>query len=178
MTVLTPAGLGLVISRDLAHLMGGDCTAESEFGKGSRFTFTFLAERNEDAKTDYEVFRSPRSCFVLCPLGPSWPMLEAKSVMRCPLRNPALKQLSLTAFNCQPVRFEAELAQSLEKDFPEGLNSSHDFHFVFVDVDMIEPESLKEMKRLQPKATFVFMCDSINLAKAMRRFDLTVSSSS
>ncbi|HEY5983065.1 MAG TPA: GAF domain-containing protein, partial [Anaerolineales bacterium] len=31
-------GLGLTISRDLAHLLGGDLTAESELGKGSTFT--------------------------------------------------------------------------------------------------------------------------------------------
>jgi hypothetical protein len=80
----------------------------------------------------------------------------------------------LTAFNCQPVRFEAELADSLEQDFPEGLNSSHDFHFVFVDIDMIDEAALKEMRRLQPKAKFVFMCNSIDLAKAMKRFSLTV----
>lgn len=53
-------GLGLVISRDLANLMGGDCHATSEYGKGSCFTFTFLAERDSKARTSYEVFRSPR----------------------------------------------------------------------------------------------------------------------
>jgi hypothetical protein len=83
--------------------------------------------------------------------------------------------LSLEAFNCQPVRFEAELKEGLQKDFPEGLNSNHDFHFVFIDVTMITPDDLREMKRLQTKAKFVYMCNSIDLAKAMIRFDLTVS---
>lgn len=38
------SGLGLMISRNLAELMGGTCTATSEYGKGSNFTFTFIAD--------------------------------------------------------------------------------------------------------------------------------------
>jgi len=33
-------GLGLYLSKKIAYLLGGDITAESEFGKGSVFTFT------------------------------------------------------------------------------------------------------------------------------------------
>lgn len=35
-------GLGLVIGREMAHMMGGDITVKSEYGKGSVFTVTFL----------------------------------------------------------------------------------------------------------------------------------------
>lgn len=42
------SGLGLIISKDLARLLGGDCVATSELGKGSKFTFSFTASRNPD----------------------------------------------------------------------------------------------------------------------------------
>ena len=80
----------------------------------------------------------------------------------------------MDAFNCQPVRFEATLEDSIAKDYPEGLNSERTFHFVFVDVGMIDQNSLKTMRELQPAAKFVFMCDSMNLANAMKRFDIKV----
>lgn len=34
-------GLGLYLSQKLAHLLGGEIVAESKFGEGSKFTFTF-----------------------------------------------------------------------------------------------------------------------------------------
>jgi CheY-like chemotaxis protein len=37
-------GLGLSITRSLAELMGGEASVRSEIGRGSEFTFTFLAE--------------------------------------------------------------------------------------------------------------------------------------
>jgi signal transduction histidine kinase len=40
-------GLGLTISSRLIAMMGGTLTVESEFGKGSAFSFTVSMKRNE-----------------------------------------------------------------------------------------------------------------------------------
>ena len=40
-------GLGLYLSKKIANLLGGDVTAESEFGKGSVFTFTLPLKYKE-----------------------------------------------------------------------------------------------------------------------------------
>jgi len=41
-------GLGLYLSQQLATMLGGHVTAESELGIGSRFTFTVPRDRGEE----------------------------------------------------------------------------------------------------------------------------------
>jgi signal transduction histidine kinase len=54
------SGLGLIISKDLAKLLGGDCTAMSEYGRGSKFTFSFVADRNQEPPVKYDGFPIPK----------------------------------------------------------------------------------------------------------------------
>jgi signal transduction histidine kinase len=54
------SGLGLIISKDLAKLLGGDCNATSSYGQGSKFTFSFVAEKDPQYKYDFRKFDKPR----------------------------------------------------------------------------------------------------------------------
>ncbi|MFM2588727.1 response regulator [Vibrio sp. TBV020] len=45
-------GLGLAISKELSQLMGGDIRVESEFGKGSRFSFSITTQVSHALKQD------------------------------------------------------------------------------------------------------------------------------
>ncbi|WVF70314.1 hypothetical protein IAT40_005103 [Kwoniella sp. CBS 6097] len=151
------SGLGLIISKDLAKLLGGDCYAESEIDKGSTFHFSFVADVSAIKDTKWDHFSQPKSCFIICDPDPWWKMLD---------RN-------LTAMGCRPLRFEEDVNKCLVKNHDNGLDSSKRFDFVIIDTRCITPHILAKMKQLQPNAKFIYLAKITALGEAMKDFDLS-----
>jgi PAS domain S-box-containing protein len=51
-TLKEGTGLGLYLSRRMANLLGGELSAKSEFGKGSKFTFTLPLKFKEEQRNE------------------------------------------------------------------------------------------------------------------------------
>lgn len=153
------SGLGLVISRDLASLLGGDCTVESEFGKGSKFTFSFVGTRDPNWKpTVIRRFPQPQRIFVLCSRDMVWGRLLEEDTKE---------------FNCVPTRFVDDAKLALDRGRVNGLNSGIEYAFCLIDAPAVDLETLTRMRELQPRAKFLFVTRITEIAAEMDRLHLS-----
>ncbi|KAK4686974.1 hypothetical protein P7C73_g3144, partial [Tremellales sp. Uapishka_1] len=155
------SGLGLIISKNLAKLLDGDCTATSELGKGSVFEFSFVCDKDSSSQVKYEMVQKKRECYVLCPNGPSWDILWA------------VLAPNLISLNCDPIRFSDSVEQCLVEGFPSGLNSKKTYDVILVETRIVSASVLKQMQRLQPDAKFVYFVRSVDLTRIIREYNIS-----
>jgi signal transduction histidine kinase/CheY-like chemotaxis protein/HPt (histidine-containing phosphotransfer) domain-containing protein len=108
-------GLGLVIARQFARLMGGDISAQSEFGAGSVFT-AFIPQRVTDP-APFAVVKSP----------------QAKNVLLFERRSLYAESIAYTLSN---LTVPFNMVNTVEELFEELKRA--DYHFVFVPAIFLE----------------------------------------
>ena len=133
------SGLGLAITRQLARLMGGDVTVESEPGSGSTFTLTFTAEA---VKKDVASNR----------IDTTLPIVGEDTLRR--LRGIRILLVDDNAVNRQVVKlFTAQLSPKFVEavNGQEALDCLHSdaFDLVLLDVHMPVMDGKEAIKRIR-----------------------------
>ncbi len=125
------SGLGLVIVKGLANLMGGDAwLAESRAGKGSTFSMTFEVRRETDGPVTAQPYKLP---------GP-----QRRAIVLSP------NDLEATAGNLRAFGVETRIVSS-----PQAfLLDTEPVDFVFLDVKALDLDesALENLRRKRPNA--------------------------
>lgn len=143
-------GLGLPICRQLAKLMGGDISFESEKGKGSIFTFTFYAGLSDAPKADTDAE------------APEKPAADSKRILVAE-DNELNGEIMLELLRGEG--YEAELAQN-GKIAVNMFSQSQPYEYSVILMDLLMPEmdgfeateKIRALDRPDAKTVRIFAC--------------------
>jgi CheY-like chemotaxis protein len=128
-------GLGLVIARQFAQLMGGDITAQSDYGKGS--VFTAVIPQRVTNPAPFAVVKSPESKNVL--------LFERRSLYTASM-----------VYTLNNLNVPYHLVNTLEA-LLEALKSGN-YHFVFVPALFLE-QTYNALQGREPHPTLIILSD-------------------
>lgn len=133
-------GLGLAISKQLLHLMNGDIWVESEYEKGSKFSFS-IPQKVVDETPSISV-KEPDSCLVVSMISNAY------------VRENFKKDVESLGVECRELHSGKELA---------ALQSDKD-SYLFVDKSMFTVD-VEAFVRENPQITTVLLIDFFDTAK-------------